>query len=60
MRKFWASCQFVYTVQQVLSRLNSSVIIFLRVCGLSSVSSKQVSSANRVGLLCNALLRSFI
>ena len=43
---------------QMLSRFNSSVIVFLRVYELSSVTSKQVSSANKIGLLCNALLRS--
>ena len=45
---------------QMLSRFNSSVIAFLRVCELSSVTSKQVSSANKIGLLRNALLRSLM
>ena len=45
---------------QMLSWFNSSVVVFLRVCELSSVTSKQVSSANKIGLLRNALLRSLI
>ena len=45
---------------QMFSRFNSSVIVFLGVCELSSVTSQQVSSANKIGLLCNALLRSLI
>ena len=44
----------------MLSRFNSSAIVFLRVCELSSVTSKQVSSANMIGLLRNALIRSLI
>ena len=46
-------------VHQMLSRFNSSVIVCLRVYELSLVTSKQVSSANKIGLLCNAL-RSLI
>ena len=45
---------------QMLSWFNSSVVVLLRVCELSSVTSKQASSANMIGLLCNALLRSLI
>ena len=45
---------------QMLSRFNSSVIEFLRVYELSLVTSKQVSSANKIGLLRDALLRLLI
>ena len=50
----------LFAEYQMLSWFNSSVIVLLRVRELSSVTTKQASSANKIGLLRNALLRSLM